>query len=107
MPRNELGVPYMIWCIPSNWVRIIPSKERFIEGYVMQVPGQGKLVPFDEPEIVHFKYPSPFNLFYGTGPLFASAHALDLNIHTKEWAINHFLNNANPGGVLTTEGSLS
>lgn len=107
MPKNELGVPYMIWCIPAHWTKIIPSKEKFIDGYVVRVPGMGELVPFDEEDVVHFKFPSPFDLFYGTGPLFAAAYALDLNVQTKEWAINFFMNNAQPSGVLTTESSLN
>lgn len=107
IPRNALGVPYMIWNIPSNWVRIIPSKTKFIEGYVVQVPGQGEVVPFDEEEVIHFKYPSPFNLFYGTGPMYAAMFGIDLNNQIKTWGINYFMNNANPGGILTTENSLS
>ena len=107
IPKNPLGVPYMIWNIPSNWVRIVPSKTKFIEGYVVQVPGQGEVVPFDEEEIIHFKFPSPFNLFYGTGPMYAAMFGIDLNNQIKTWGINYFLNNANPGGILTTENSLS
>lgn len=108
MPRDNLGVPYMIWCIPSHWVKIVPSKERFIEGYVVTVPGKTAVpIPFDEEEVVHFKFPSPFSLFYGTGPTIAAQFGVDLNKHMKTWGINYFLNDAKPGGVLTTETSLS
>lgn len=108
MPKDNLGVPYMIWCIPSHWVKIIPSKEKFIEGYLVQVPGkQAAPIPFDEEEVVHFKFPSPFSLFYGTGPTIAAQFGIDLNKHMKTWGINYFLNDAKPGGVLSTETSLS
>lgn len=107
IPRNALGVPYMIWNIPSHWVTIVPSKDKFIEGYMVQVPGKGVKIPFDEEEVVHFKYPSPFDLFYGTGPLWAGAEALDLNQNIKTWGINYFMNNAQPSGVLTTDDSLA
>lgn len=107
MPKSELRVPYMIWNIPSHWVKIVPSKEKFVEGYVVQVPNSGKLIPFDEEEIIHFRFPSPFDIFYGTGPLFAAAYGLDLNEQIKTWGINFFMNNAQPSGVLMTDGSLN
>jgi len=107
LPKDNLRVPSMIWQIPANWMKIIPSKEMFIEGYVMQVPGSGKAVPFLEEEIVHFKFPSPFNLFYGTGPLLAAAYGIDLNNEIKTWGINFFMNNAQPSGVLQSDSSVS
>ena len=107
IPRDNFGVPYMIWCIPANWMRIVPSKTQFIEGYIMTVPGKGEKVPFDEKDIIHFKFPSPLNLYYGSGPLIAGAHSIDLNKQVKEWAINFFMNNAAPSGILQSKHSLS
>jgi HK97 family phage portal protein len=108
MPKNVLGVPAMIWHIPSHWVKIVPSKTDFIAGYVVRVPGKNAApIPFDESEIVHFKFPSPFDLYYGSGPTFAAAFGLDLNSEIKTWGINYFLNNAMPGGILTTENTIS
>lgn len=108
MPKDNLGVPYMIWNIPSHWVKIVPSKTKFIEGYVVKVPGKSAApIPFDEDEIIHFKFPSPLNLFYGIGPTIAAQFGVDLNKHMKLWGINYFLNDAKPGGVLSTETSLS
>lgn len=107
MPKSVLGVPYMIWSIPPHWVKVVPSEEKFIDGYVVRVPGKGQDIPFEEQEIVHFKFPSPFDLFYGISPTFASMYGADLNTQSKEWAINFFMNNAQPSGVLTTDEGLS
>ena len=107
MPRNNLGVPYMIWSIPSHWVKIIPSETEFIAGYVVRVPHSGKDMPFDADEIVQFRFPSPFDMFYGAGPLWAARYGLDLNEQIKTWGINFFLNNAQPSGILTTEQGVS
>lgn len=106
MPRNALRVPNMIWNIPSHWMKVVPSVDKFIEGYVMQVPGMGKYVPFDEEEIVHFKFPSPFNLYYGVSPTYAAMYGIDLNTQIKTYGINYFMNNAQPSGVLYTDTSL-
>jgi len=107
IPKSMLGIPEVIWSIPANWVKIVPSEQKFIAGYVVKTPQQGTPIPFDEEEIVHFKYPSPFSLYYGASPLQAAAYGVDLNNHTKTWGINFFMNNAQPSGVLETPDSLT
>jgi HK97 family phage portal protein len=107
MPKNNLRIPQAIWNIPSHWMRVIPSETEFISGYIMMVPGrQATPIPFDAEDIVHFKYPSPFNLYYGLAPAWAAQYGIDMNDELKTWGINYFKNNAQPGGVLTTEQPL-
>ena len=107
IPRNDLGIPYMIWVMPSQWVKIVPSAEKFIAGYVLQVPSKGVPIPFDEEDVIHFKYPNPNNLFYGTGPTNAAVFGVGLNKEIKSWGINFFRNNANPSGVLMAKNGLN
>lgn len=107
MPKNALGIPEMIWNIPSHWVKVVPSQTEFISGYVVQVPNRATPIPFDESEIVQFKFPDPSDLFYGKGPTWAAALGIDLSNEIKTWGVNFFLNNAQPSGILTTESSLS
>jgi len=107
IPRDRFGIPYMIWNIPAHWVKIIPSKTKYIEGYLATIPGKGEKVPFDESEVIHFKYPSPFNLFYGTGPYLAAAGSMAMNNAIIDWGNNYFLNNAEPSGVLMVEGGMT
>ena len=101
--KDLLGTPREIWHIPANWVKIIPSKTDFIAGYAIQPPGAPTPTPFDETEIIHFKYPSPFDIFYGTGPLLAARYGVDLNNEIKLYGINFLMNQAQPSGVLTTD----
>jgi HK97 family phage portal protein len=107
LPKGPLGIPEMIWNIPSHWVKIVPSTTNFIDGYVVTVPGKPAPIPFDESEIVHFKYPSPSDLFYGAGPLWAARVSIDLSNQIKEWGVSFFMNNAQPSGILTTDNSLT
>ncbi len=107
IPRNNLGIPYMIWQIPSHWMKVVPDADLFVSGYVLKVPYIGKFIPFDEDEIIHFKNPSPFDLYYGSGPTWGAQYGLDLNEQIKTWGINFFLNNAQPSGILTTESNLN
>jgi len=104
---DALGIPREIWSIPSNWVKVIPSKQQFIVGYTVQPPGEPTPIPFQERDLIHFKYPSPFDMHYGTGPLVAAQYGVDLNNHLKTRGINYLMNDAQPGGVLTTEDSLT
>ncbi len=101
------GIPGAIWNIPSHWMKVVPDPDKFIAGYVCRVPYKGQLIPFDAEDIVHFKFPSPFDLFYGCGPTYASRYGLDLNEQIKTWGINFFMNNATPSGVLMTESALN
>lgn len=107
MPKGVLGIPEMIWNIPSHWVKIVPSQHEFISGYVVTIPNRPTPIPFDESEIVHFKYPSPSDLFYGQGPLWAARLGVDLSNEMRTWGVNFFLNNAQPSGILTTDNSLT
>ena len=105
MPKGSMGIPSSIWNLPSHWMAVVPDNKEFIKGYVMQVPGKGTKIPFPEDEIVHFKFPEIFSLFYGDGPLMGASYGIDLNDEMKTWQINFFKNNAQPSGILTTEQS--
>ena len=107
MPKGRLGIPAMIWNLPSHWMSVVPDKQKFIAGYVLQVPGSGKKIPFDEEEIVHFKFPEIFSMYYGDSPLYAASYGVDLNNEMRTWEINYFKNNAQPAGILTTEQSMN
>lgn len=106
LPKNVLGIPSMIWQIPSHWMKIVPDPDTFISGYILKVPYIGKFIPFDVDEIIHFKNPSPFDLHYGVGPVWGAQYGIDLNEQIKTWGINFFMNNAQPSGVLQTEQPL-
>jgi len=106
MVKDPLGVPRALWNIPSHWMKIVPSKETFIAGYVMQQPGSPTKVPFDVEDIIHFKYPSPFSLYYGCPPMYAAAYDIDINRELKAHGVNFLMNNAQPGGVLYTDQRL-
>ena len=105
--KDALRVPRAIWNIPAHWMSIVPSKDNFIEGYVMTVPGRGDKVPFEPDEIIHFKYPSIFSLYYGCPPMYGASYDIALNKHIKTFGVNFLMNNAQPSGVLQTEESLT
>lgn len=105
--RDNLGVPRLIWNLPAQWIKIIPNKNNFIDGFVMTVPGKGEKIPFDAEDIIHFKFPSVFDVHYGCPPMYGAAYDIDLNKQFKTFGINYLLNNAQPSGVLVADDALN
>jgi len=93
-PSSGLGTPAEIWVLYSQWMKIIPDPKKFIKGYILE---RGmKKIKFDESEIVHFKYPSPFSEFYGMGPLMGAANAYDLEKDMTDYEKAMFENMGRP-----------
>jgi len=72
--RDEMGVPYEIWVLQGQYMKIIPAKSSFIKGYVY---GKNDIKPikFSRDEIIHFKTPNPNSMYYGLGCAQASCGA--------------------------------
>ena len=102
---NGAGVPVQIWIIPPDKMKIIPDKEKFIKGYLyINSPND---VIFDPSEIVHFKFPSANNAYYGMGCLSAVTHAYNINDNMNRYENALFSNMARPDGILKTEQELN
>lgn len=82
--KNSVGVPQEIWPLPPQFMQIIGSKDKVIGGYVYN-KGVVK-IPFDEEEIIHFRFFNPSGSAYGVGPLSAvmDSYVDDRNIRTFE-----------------------
>ena len=107
--KNGLGVTQELWNVPAQNMWIVPDKEKFIKGYVMQRFGSGGAFtqPFDEGEIIHFKYIDPNNLYYGISPLSAMAQAYNTQESLNNYTNAAFANMGRPEGMLTTDGTIS
>ena len=73
---DRLGTPREIWPLHSHRVKVVPHREKLVEGYEYRV-GAGRTVRFARREVVHFKYPNPNSVHYGWSPLQAAAEAVD------------------------------
>lgn len=102
---NRMGQPMEIWPVPPNRMKIVPSKEKFIAGYIYRY-GKEK-IPFEPEEVLQFKYPHPLNMYRGLGPVQALAVDLDTESFAAKWNRNFFLNSARPDGVLEMAGQPS
>ena len=92
---DRIGFPAEIWLLPPERMRVVASKEKWIEGYVF-TGMDGSETPFLNEEIIHFKYPNPGNLYYGWSPLQAMAHAYNISEAYNIYEQNLMKNNAIP-----------
>ena len=102
--NNGLGKPAEIWPIPSDRIRVIPNKEKFISGYLYEYGTFKQVIP--ENMIIHFKMPNPKNMYYGMSPLMAVKEAYNINENMNTYEISLFKNMGRLDGYFTTEEAL-
>lgn len=105
--KNGRMIPGEIWPLLAQYMRIVPGRQRMIDGFLYQLPQMAQPIAFGYEEIVHFKYPHPDNVFYGKGCVEGGHYAIDSNEFQKRYEIALFKNMARPDGVLSTEQELT
>jgi len=68
------GVPGEIWPVPPAWMRVVPGSGDLARGYVFR--RNGRETPLDARDVVHFRYTSPGDPYYGRSPLEAAMEAV-------------------------------
>jgi len=102
--NDSIGIPSNIFLLPSQLVKIVPDKNRFIKGYLYGAgPEKQKLNPED---VVHFRNPNPRDIYYGMGCLEAAVleHDLADAMNTYEQALNS--NMAVPPILISYDGNI-
>lgn len=100
---NGLKIPSEIWVLPSDRVRAVPGTkdEKFVKGYIYTVGTM--MIPFDESEVIHFKFASPTSMLYGMSPLAGIADTYNINQKMDNYEAAVFKNMGVPAGFLETE----
>lgn len=84
-------------------VRIVASKENFIDHYVFRPHGTGKDIILDRQRVIHIKSFNPDNYFYGMSPLQAAWR--QINFQDKEsdfWSV-YWKEGGRVQGILKTD----
>ena len=84
---------------------IVPDRVNYIKKYTYEV--NSKKVDLDPEDIWHLKYFNPNNDYYGLSPIQAAADSLTLDFRAIDYNKKLFENDATPGGVLETAGSVN
>jgi len=101
---NAVGRPVEIWPIPPDRMKIKEDPERFISSYVYEFGAVRR--EFSTKEIIHFKFPNPYNLYRGLGSIQATAVDVFTDIYAGIFQRNLFFNSAEPGAILNYESDI-
>lgn len=98
------NVPLEIWTIPPQRLAPIPDPRKFISAYKYTYSQSS--YEFDESEVIHFKFPNPYNMYVGISPLVAVASAYTINENMSKYEQAIFQNMGKLSGAFTTKESI-
>lgn len=106
---NAIGtVPVGIYPLdPSLFRPVIDKTQNIIVAWEMRTDGNEPIFYEHGTEIIQFKKFNPYNIWRGLAPLEAAARAVKMGQSIRQFNDSLLENGAEPGGVLTAEGSLT
>jgi HK97 family phage portal protein len=103
---DSRGRPAQIWTLRPDRVTIVPHPEHYVAGYIYEV--DGKRIPLEAVEVVHFKRWHPANDYYGLSALEAARMAVDSDRAMARWNKNTFgQDNGVPAGIVNIKEFIS
>ena len=104
--KDELGIPRELYVLYSQYVTIIPNEDGSIKGYIYQV-SPNRQEAFTANEIIHFKFPSPHDPYYGFSPLQGCLMAVSRKEEMDDYEASILHNFGRPDFVIKIKGRLS
>lgn len=96
------GKVEVIFPMRPDRMKIVPDAKNKVDHYEYQI--DGKVVNKYKPEeILHLKYNSSKDEFYGTPPISSGKNDVTLDFYATAWNKKFFKDGAEPGGVLETD----
>lgn len=105
--RDKSKLPVEIWPLRPDWLKVVPSRENFIDHYEYQPNGGMKSVDLKPEEIIFFKDLSPTSMYRGYSHIRAAAYPIDIDEFSDEYNRNFFFNGGMPGMILGTKSKMS
>ena len=103
------GVPAEIWPVPPTWMRVVPDgadgREGLVGRYVFR--RGGRETELDARDVVHFRYTSPGDPYYGRSPLEAAMEAVRADESVARAQRRAFELGPMPGIILKTANPLT
>ena len=103
--KDKMGVPQELWPLPPQYMKVVGSREKIVAGYVYRRAIEK--IPFENEEIIHFKFFNPTGSLYGTGPLTAIMDSYIDDRHIREFESNLMKNQGRPEAVLQSKEAVS
>ena len=100
------GTPQELWPLRPDRVTIVPDAERGVRGYVYEL--DGRRIPLDAAEVVHFRRWHPANDYYGLSALEAARLAVETDHAMADWNRHYFGEGmAVPAGIVAIRERVS
>lgn len=93
------GSPLEMWPVRPDRMKPVPSRDKFIAGYIYCGP-DGEEVPLSVDQVIFLRTPDPRNIYRGLSPISALAADLGNEAAQAAWSRSFFNNSANPGGII-------
>jgi HK97 family phage portal protein len=103
--KDKMGVPQELWPLPPQYMKVVGSREKIVAGYVYQRAVEK--IPFDNEEIIHFKFFNPSGSLYGVGPLSAVMDSYIDDKNIRNFESNLMKNQGRPEAVLQAKEAIS
>lgn len=98
-------VPTEIWPVPPSRVKVVPGDSELVRSYRIR---RGSVeIELDSSDVVHFKYTSPSDPFWGRSPLEAALEAVCADESLARSQRRAFENGPVPGVILKTATPLT
>ncbi|HXJ27124.1 MAG TPA: phage portal protein [Streptosporangiaceae bacterium] len=98
--------PMGLWPVRPDRLEAVPDPDTFLKGWIYTGP-DGEKVPLRPEELILEKYPNPWDVYRGLGPVQAILVDLQAAQYSAQWNLGFFLNSAEPGGIIEVDHSLS
>lgn len=103
---DSQGRPTQIWPLRPDRVTIVPHPQHYVAGYIYEI--DGKRIPLEAVEVVHFKRWHPASDYYGLSALEAARMAVDSDRAMARWNKNTFgQDNGVPAGIVNIKEFIS
>jgi HK97 family phage portal protein len=99
--KNKLGMPIGLYCLPTELVKIKPSKNLYVEDYYLY--NDNKIIKLGVDNVIHIKRFDPANIFFGKSPLAACEASFNMREFMDNYEVQMFANEGRPSGIVTTD----
>jgi HK97 family phage portal protein len=106
LAAGEDGLPAELWPLRPDRVRIVPGRDRTVQGYVYTVDAAE--IPLEPESVIHFRRWHPGDDYYGLGTLTAAALASVTDRAMERWNYGVFgKQSAIPSGIVTIKNHIT
>lgn len=105
LDESGSSFPKEIWYFGRSNVLPRYNQKRELEAWTLEVGTERQTFPLDQ--VIHFKLFNPYNSIFGMSTIEAASLGIQIDYMSSLADKAFYQNDSTPGGVLTTEGSLT